>query len=161
KIVVTGGTVGNFAVSRFGPTGTPDSSFGIGGTAIVAAFPNGNVVALGSEATALALQPDGKIVAVGDTSGMSGSIDVARLNADGKIVAAGAGIRAVNTTSTAAAWVVGGFNADGSLDTSFGTSGFVTQTFGNSGDPNNLDPNPHAVHGLVLQPDGKIVAAGN
>ena len=43
------------------------------------------------------------------------------------------------------------FNSNGSPDNSFGTAGQVTAAFGTSDD----------VHAIVLQPDGKILAAGS
>jgi len=60
---------------------------------------------------------------------------------DGKIVAAG-------TTGTA--FALARYNADGSLDTSFGSGGKVTTTIG----PRD------AANAILLQPDGKIVVAG-
>jgi len=44
------------------------------------------------------------------------------------------------------------FNSNGSLDTSFGTNGEITTAFGTSDDH---------LHASVLQPDGKIIAAGS
>src|SRR5262249_2754285 len=71
---------------------------------------------------ALVLQPDGKIVAAGFANG--GSDDD---------------------------FALARFNADGSLDPTFGAAGKVTTLFGSSDD---------FISALVLQPDGKIVAAG-
>src|SRR5260370_33670229 len=48
-------------------------------------------------------------------------------------------------------WAIGRYNTNGSLDTSFGTNGIVTQDFG-------MD---NVVHGIAIQPsDGKIVVGG-
>lgn len=69
-------------------------------------------------AHALVLQPDGKIVAAGQSNG---NFALAR------------------------------YNPDGSLDHSFGRKGKVRTDFGGYGD---------GASALVLQPDGKIVAAG-
>ena len=90
----------------FGSKGTVTTSFG--GTL--------------SKARAALLQPDGKTVAVG-TSYTVGPRDFALAR----------------------------YNSDGSLDMSFGTAGIVTTDFGGSRD---------RAHAVVLQPDGKIVAAG-
>jgi uncharacterized delta-60 repeat protein len=68
-------------------------------------------------ARAVALQPDGKIVVAGG----SGDFSLAR------------------------------YNKDGSLDTGFGGDGLVTTDFGGAHDSANA---------VVVQPDGKIVAAG-
>ena len=66
----------------------------------------------------------------------------AAIQSDGKIVAAG---------SSATSFLLARFNADGSLDQAFGTNGSVETTFG--------DQNAEA-RGIVIQPDGKIVAVG-
>ena len=44
------------------------------------------------------------------------------------------------------------FNSNGSLDTTFGTAGEVTTAFGTADDH---------LHSVILQPDGKIIAAGS
>ena len=44
------------------------------------------------------------------------------------------------------------FNSNGSLDTTFGTNGEITTTFGTSDDH---------LHSIILQSDGKIIAAGS
>src|SRR5205823_1436829 len=74
------------------------------------------------EVLALVLQPDGKLVAAGFTASAGNS-----------------------------AFALVRYNADGSLDTSFGTGGKVTTSIG------SVDDKAIA---LVLQPDGKLVAAG-
>ncbi|MQA76767.1 MAG: hypothetical protein GEU88_21160, partial [Solirubrobacterales bacterium] len=68
------------------------------------------------------------------------------LQPDGKIVAAGYAARADGT----ALFALARYNPDGTLDTSFGTSGIQTTPIGTSTDAS----------AVVLQPDGKIVAAG-
>ena len=65
------------------------------------------------------------------------------IQSDGKIVAAGS----ANTT----AFLLARFNADGSLDRSFGTNGSVETTFG--------DRSAEA-RGIVVQADGKIIVVG-
>ena len=69
------------------------------------------------------------------------------IQADGKIVASGdAGVR-----STDSRFAVARYNADGTLDTSFGGDGKVTTEFTPRDDP---------VAGLVIQTDGKILLSG-
>ena len=129
-------------------------------------------------AFALAIQSDGKIVAAGkssngsthdfalvryntngslDTSfgtggivttlvGISGGAYALGLQSDGKIVAAGSSSNGSNYD-----FALVRYNADGSLDTSFGTGGIVTTTVGSSDDYAST---------LGIQSDGKIVAAG-
>ncbi len=65
---------------------------------------------------------------------------------DGKIVAAGNASFGVNQD-----FAVVRYNANGSLDTTFGTGGIVTTDFGSSSDFANA---------IALAPDGKIVVSG-
>jgi uncharacterized delta-60 repeat protein len=98
-----------------GPAGTLDPTFGDGGL-VVLPFPGG-------DGRAAAVQPDGKIVVAGKTTG------------------AGAG-----------AFAVARLMPNGSLDTTFGTEGVTETVVGNT---------VHSLSALVLQPDGKILAAGH
>ncbi|RNL73939.1 hypothetical protein EBF04_29975 [Streptomyces sp. I6] len=127
------------------------------------------------------LQADGKIVAAGfstaggtsdfalaryDTNGTldaafgtgglvttdfgPGSFDQASgvaVQADGKIVAAG-----LSDTGGLGDFALARYNTNGTLDAAFGTGGLVTTDFGGSTDQ---------AFGVVLQADGKIVAAGS
>lgn len=148
--------------------GDLDPSFGTGGIVTTAIGTGG-----GAEADALVLQSDGKLVAAGwvwrgggasdfalarykrngilDTSFGDGGIATTSIadqdraytvvqQPDGKLVAAG-------TARLTPAAIVR-YNADGSLDTSFGDDGIVTP---------DIELYPRA---LAVQADGKIVAAG-
>ena len=66
---------------------------------------------------------------------------------DGKIVAAGS-----TSTGVDQDFAVVRYNANGSLDTTFGTGGIVKTDFGTSGD---------SASGIALAPDGKIVVSGS
>ena len=162
-----------FALVRYLATGGLDSTFGTGGKV---GTPIGSI---DDEASALVVQPDGKLVAAGysdrggnttfalarynaagslDTSfGTGGKVTTAIgstddevlalvLQPDGKLVAAGFTASAGNT-----AFALARYNADGSLDASFGTAGKVTTAVESIDD---------AAFALLLQPDGKLVAAG-
>src|SRR5262245_4608612 len=86
-------------------------------------------------------------VAITDFTGAMDSISVLVVQPDGKIVTAGrAGTSDVYNLALAR------YNTDGTLDASFGNGGKVTTVF-----PNAVRSGAHAI---VLQPDGKIVAAG-
>jgi uncharacterized delta-60 repeat protein len=157
--------------------GDLDPTFGAGGK-VTTDF-GGNETAWG-----LALQPDGKAVVAGtrfdpgpsddfvlarytasgaldstfdgdgkvttDFGGRSDGADDVAIQADGKIVAAGSGFPAqVRPLDFALAR----YNRDGTLDTTFGDGGKVLTTF----EPNSID----GANGVVIQPDGKIVAAGS
>ena len=76
------------------------------------------------EAFDVALQSDGRIVVVGSTQTANGELDFG----------------------------VARFNADGTVDRSFGANGVATVDFG---------PGSAVAQGVVIQPDGRIVAAGH
>jgi uncharacterized delta-60 repeat protein len=133
----------------------------------------------------LALQPDGKIVIVGQTftavarlnsngtfdsgfgsggkvpPGSLPAIDnnaaAVALQSDGKIVLAGDAESPGNATGRDFALVR--YNADGSLDVGFGRGGLVTTDFA-SGAMGPAEFAHDLAHDLVLQTDGKIVVAG-
>src|SRR6266536_6168109 len=114
KILAAGSSGGgDFALARYNADGTLDSTFGSGGK-LTTDF-GGFDVALG-----VALQADGKIVAVG--GGGSGSD-----------------------------FALARYNADGSLDASFGSGGMVTTDFGGF----------EAATAVAIQGDGKIVVTGS
>jgi uncharacterized delta-60 repeat protein len=169
-----GGCCANFALTRFDSDGTPDFSFGSGGTAITDF--GGSALATG-----VAVQADGKIVTVGpgrsvdgfavarynpdgspDTSfsgdgkrvdnfsldGIAQANDVA-IQADGKIVVVGEVVFAGNEGFAVARYDPD----DGSLDSGFSGDGYTTAPVGGP----ETDDDARAV---AIQPDGKIVAAG-
>jgi uncharacterized delta-60 repeat protein len=79
RIVVagSGGDPARFTVSRLLPDGAPDPSFGAGGTVTTA-------IDEFAEARSVAVQPDGKIVAVGSAKGaVNGDFAFVRYGADG------------------------------------------------------------------------------
>ncbi len=178
KLVAAGwgddGGTGVFALARYLPNGSLDTSFGSGGKVVTP-------VGTGSSgANALVLQPDGKLVAAGwsvsgdndfalvrynpdgsldTTFGSGGKVitpvgtgnDYANalvLQPDGKLVAAG---HSWNSSTRRFNFGLVRYNPDGSLDTTFGSGGMVATPVG-------TDDN--IAKTLVLQPDGKLVAAG-
>jgi uncharacterized delta-60 repeat protein len=57
--------------------------------------------------------------------------------------------------------LVGRFTSDGEVDTSFGTNGFTTINYAGSTEPGGWGQDGHSIlHGLTIQPDGKIVVVG-
>jgi uncharacterized delta-60 repeat protein len=89
---------------------------------------------------------DGKVTTpIGSGNDYVNSVVV---QSDGKIVAAG---DSINGITNEADFAIARYNTDGSLDTTFGTGGKVTTQIG-SRDATATD--------VVLQSDGKIVAAG-
>jgi uncharacterized delta-60 repeat protein len=156
------------AAAASGP-GSLDPSFG--GGRIITPFSGG-----GDAARAVAVQPDGKVVAAGDNGAGSGDFALARYLADGSLDASfGSGGRVTtdfgfsetargvavqpNGRIVAVGYSVSGdtysfalarYLADGSLDQTFGVGGKVTNTFGATS----------PAYGLCLQPDGRILVAG-
>jgi uncharacterized delta-60 repeat protein len=167
KLVAGGFSDSNFALARYNPSGSLDLTFGGSTGKVTTDF--GGPDDLVSD---LMIQPDGKLVAAGNSSGNfalarynpSGSLDLTFggstgkvttdfggpddlvsalvIQPDGKLVAAG---RSLDNFALAR------YNPNGSLDLTFGTGGKVTTDFGG---PDDL------VSALVIQPDGKLVAAG-
>jgi uncharacterized delta-60 repeat protein/uncharacterized repeat protein (TIGR01451 family) len=181
KIVLVGRSNGSggdfdFALARYNSDGSLDTSFGSGGK-VTTDFGNDEI------GYAVAIQSDGKIVAVGsswwpsssswalarynsngnlDTSfGSNGKVitdlgsgkdhatDIA-IQPDGKIVVTGS--REGGSVNSFYAYDIAlvCYNSDGSLDTSFGSSGKVIADFGRE----------ETGSALAIQADGKIVIAG-
>ena len=160
----------SFFLLRFNSNGSLDTTFGGDGiiTPSFTGYPN-------ASSYNLVVQPDGKIIAVGFVRHFGryysavarfnedGSIDTSfsddglvvgpsfenfnsavTLQPDGKILAAGSASLGVNESR----FSVSRYNADGSADTSFNSTGYATaDLFGQ-------------VNDVVIQPDGKIVVAG-
>jgi uncharacterized delta-60 repeat protein len=178
KIVVGGGTnVGNgsdFALVRYNTNGSLDLGFGVGGKTSTDFGASDGI-------RAIALQTDGKIVAVGITiNGTTSDFALARYNQNGsldtsfgtagKVVTDFFGgfddADAIVLQSDGRIVVVGEafagdaesfnfalarYNTNGSLDPGFGSGGKVSTDFG------GVDFGT----GAALQPDGKIVAVGS
>ena len=178
--VENGSVKESFALARYNPDGGLDTSFGRGGKVTTA-------IGLGDSAGyEVVRQPDGKLVVAGETDGgllpngfratdfalvrynRDGSLDTSFgrggkvttvigrsgsfagaliLQLDGRLVAAG------SSTSNGLRYdfALVRYKRDGSLDTSFGRGGKVTTAIGSGGS---------SASALVLQPDGKLVAAG-
>ncbi len=170
-----------FVLARFNADGSQDASFGRNGTATLT-VDSGQSNNTGSGFSAVAVQPDGRIVAAGSLSTSAESTFVlARFNADGSLDSTFAGdgtvLAAIDTFNDNARLVlqpdgrivIAGtlmapstmgtmtsigllrYNADGRVDGTFGLAGRVrTPIDGPSG----------GLGGIVLLPDGKLVAAG-
>src|SRR5262249_28255379 len=88
---------------------------------------------------------DGKVAT--DFGGLEDGAFGVALQADGKIVAAGWA-----SVAGGADFALARYNADGTLDDSFGTHGKVTTDFASSFDVGEA---------LIVRPDGKIVVVGS
>lgn len=174
KILAAGfalkGTKNTFALARYASDGSIDTGFGENGKATTA-------IGSASEAQALALQPDGKIVVGGFAfDGNKNIFALVRYHSNGTIdtgfgnggivttaVAESGKIKAVVVQSDGKI-VVGGFslsnfsnkftlaryNSNGTLDTAFATSGIEITAFSGASE----------ITSLAIQSDGKVVAAG-
>lgn len=180
KIVVAGmaGSAGanrTWALARYNPNGSIDTSFGVGGK-IITSFTSQQ-----ESAEAVLVQPDGKIIAIGYSYFVNASpyydFAVARYNSDGSLdstfgvggkatidfgyhdggydglllpdgkILVGGYSRNVGTLDDA---TVIRLNPNGTLDTTFGTGGRALVDFGSD----------ESAYRIALQADGKIVAAG-
>ena len=188
KIVVVGTTHGendfsneDFAVARYNPDGTLDTSFGVGGK-VQTDFPN-----LAAVASSVVVQPDRKIVVAGCAFPLftflgdfkvvrynpDGSLDssfgdggivttifpegsyafAVTLQPDGKIVAAGTVFVDFNPgESSNTDFALARYNPDGTPDATFGNGGQVSTDF--------LGMEDDALS-VLIQSDGKIVAVGS
>jgi uncharacterized delta-60 repeat protein len=168
KIIAVGIVNGDFGVARYSTNGTLDPTFGTGGL-LTTDFGGSD------QANGVTIQPDGKIVVVGL---LQGSIGVARYNADGSLDSTfGSSGKVITDASpsfdgafdvaiSSGKIVVGGgtglypsspsdfqlvrYNANGSLDTTFGSVGIVTTDFGGTDN----------IFAIAVGADGKITAAG-
>lgn len=164
----------DFALARYNADGTLDLSFGTGGKVTTDWFGNTDFI------TGIAIQPDGRVVAAGiavlpsnrvifalarydsngnldpsfgtggkvtnDFSGQGGQCDALALQTDGKIILAGSSFGAASVDFTLVR-----YTSNGSLDPSFGVGGEVRT---------DLFSNFNSAHALAIQPNGKIIAAG-
>ena len=172
KIVVAGssfnGTNPDIALVRYNINGSLDTTFN--GTGKVTTDIGGRE----SVANSIAIQSDAKIVVAGSSfNGTNTDFAVVRYNANGTLDTTFNGTGKVTTAvgdddsaqgvavqpdgkivvagSSSSKFALVRYNANGTLDTSFGGSGIVTTTIGVSS------------HGssVAIQPDGKIVVAGD
>ena len=168
----------NMAAARYLVSGALDTTFGNGGLVTFGFPPPPGEFDMVASAESVLLQPDGRLVLVGGVGfqisparfalarlNPDGSLDpsfgtagqvttvfaeassahAGLLQGDGRIVAVGNAGFGSSTTIAAAR-----YNADGTLDPSFGNGGQLT-----------LPQFPSfAVHDAALQPDGKILIAG-
>ncbi len=176
KIIVAGKSQVDFALARYTITGTLDTTFGAGGIVITDLNSGSSDHAYG-----MAIQPDGMIIVGGDSNNdialarytITGTLDTTfgtggivisdlgsndsgsalALQEDGKIIVAGTS----SSVATSHDFVLARYTITGTLDTTFGTDGVVTTDFSPS---LYINASYDDANDLVIQPDGKIVAAG-
>lgn len=171
KLLVAANTGSNFVVARFNGDGSADTGFGTGGLAQATFGPVSTGFAL-----AVAVQPNGRIVAAGATGGgdlglarflangttdasfgdggtvstdlgYTETADAVTLQPDGEIVVAGSSSYTSPPLGAHFEFVVARYDVNGALDTAFGTDGVASDSGGTA-------------FALALQPDGKVVVGG-
>jgi uncharacterized delta-60 repeat protein len=182
--IIAGGSITSlfenfaFALARYNPNGSLDPSFGNGGKVITQVVPGAD--SEDDEIFALAIQPDGRIIAAGKANfredfGMvryltNGSPDtsfgangVVTTDFNGQIDNANSVAIQIDgkivlagaanlTTGSTGDFGIARYQPSGALDSTFGTSGKVVTDFSSSVD---------IARGVVLQSDNRIVAAGS
>jgi uncharacterized delta-60 repeat protein len=171
----------DFAVARYRTNGSLDASFGSGGEALadfgsgvsataagVAIAPGGKIVVAGSITDPNTFNNDFAVARFNasgslDTSFGSGGEATASFGPDTSDTAVGVAVQADGKIIVAGTdqdfdtnfideFGLARFNANGSLDATFGTGGLVATSFG---------PSASAfAGGVTIQPDGRIVVAG-
>jgi uncharacterized delta-60 repeat protein len=172
KIVVAGSgqlaSYDDFAIVRYNPNGSLDTSFGVGGKVLT------DFLNYYEAAFSVAIQPDGKILVGGNASGgaalarynPNGSLDASfdgdgkltvngvfnfttvAVQSDGKILAGGYG----SEQGISNDFALFRYNSNGSPDPTFDGDGKVYTDFSGQFD---------GIVSIAIQPDGKIVAAGS
>jgi uncharacterized delta-60 repeat protein len=173
-----GTSVDDWAIVRLNTNGTLDTTFGGGKGYVLTSF--GAPVSTSQVASAIAIQPDGKIVAAGQaTVNGSGGVALARYNADGSLdTSFGTGgtvgvtgmtwaqpgqmvaidsagrvdVVGCATVGTTAEMEVTRYSANGTKDTTFGTGGVVNVM--------PSDASAAIARSVGLQSTGKIVVYG-
>jgi uncharacterized delta-60 repeat protein len=169
----------DFVLARYNSDGSLDQTFGTGGT-VKTHFPGGGNT--GSNATSVALQSDGKLVVGGyhkPSDSTPHEFALARYNSNGTLDSAfGQGGKVMTRLGLGDAYSFGiavenngrivlagyssttldhdfslvGYTANGTLDSTFGSGGFVTTDFSGASD--------EIAYAMTMQPDGKLVVAG-
>ncbi|HLM45726.1 MAG TPA: hypothetical protein VK458_17760 [Myxococcaceae bacterium] len=159
---------------RFNPEGTPDTTFGTGGRTPISLFRMPDALAVEPEgksllASAWYLQRRLANGQLDSSFGRSGEVDFSKVRlatsfihalhalGDGSALVAGTtsscdslGNNCLTSCTDCDVPLLSRLLADGSLDTSFGRSGFVSVTL----------PGDSVIRALHVQSDGKILAAG-
>lgn len=183
RILISGTSGNDFAVTRFNRDGTVDTTFGARGTAVT------DLGSLRDEGREIVLQPDGKILVAGATAGRDGTTQesvfaLVRYNpdgtlddtfdGDGKVTTAigtrGSEGRALSLQADGKIVVTGAGGVEslvvGFSNTDFGLArynpdGSLDATFAGEGTlttPFNVFPD--AAEAVAVQADGRIVVAG-
>ncbi len=131
KILVTGlSESGEMQIKRYNSNGSFDPSFGTGGT-VIYARPNIGIMTYGAKGRAIATDPSGKIIIAGN-------------------------IETANLPPFVEEMIIWRCDPNGSLDTTFGNSGWI-HIAGSAGAAQNKHDEPSAV---IIDNKGRIVITG-
>ena len=172
--IIFNGTDYDYALARYTQYGVLDSSFGVNGKVITPMGSGDDFL------TAMAIQSDSSIIVAGyAVSGSSNSFALAKYHSNGALdnsfgtngkvitnVTSNDAEATALTMQSDGKIVIGGYigngvnddfglaryNANGTLDATFGTNGIVETAVGDSDE---------AIYSLAVQPDGKIIGAGS
>jgi uncharacterized delta-60 repeat protein len=168
-------TVSSIAVARFNADGSLDTGFGTGGRVTL----NFGLTNASEQASAVAVQGDGKIVVGGSlapTSGTGSHFAIARLTAAGALDGSfGSGgeqtldfgfLTSLAIQPADQKIVLAGYNGTQGIGTAFeaarlGTDGSLDASFGSGGKQAVAVGTASMANAVALQADGKIVLAGS
>ena len=163
-----GGSLHQVMVVRYTSDGRLDTGFGVAGKVLTAPYPGA------AEAIGVALQSDGKIVVLGTGSGNG----LVRYSNNGTLDSSfGIGGVVVNDPTSDAKWVAIAVQSDNKIVVAeyhatsqqigalrFNANGSLDGTFGNGGEALVSLPPPYccttAASSIAIQPDGKILVGG-
>ncbi len=174
--LLAGGSSGTMTLLRYNPDGSLDQTFSSSGKLRLGGFsyngsvrkiivqPDNNILVIGyaippnstnSQFVLMRLNPDGSFdssfgangVVTTDFFGTYNHANEAALLADGKIIVSGFTLQQGSGDNFA----IAKYNADGSLDNSFGNGGKVVQDLGGT----------DAAYGMAIDTEGRIILAGN
>jgi uncharacterized delta-60 repeat protein len=178
KFLITSGGLSLGAVARYNTNGSLDTTFGISGQSSALSAPavavqsGGKIITAGTIATSLSLTgnssgfglmrfnasgtPDGTF---GTRSGvvtpfpgfLTANVSALAIQTNGDVVAVGGANN--GTLTPAGPFALARYLSTGQLDTTFGTDGLVTTSFGSA--------NQAVISAVTLQTDGKVVVAGS
>lgn len=183
KIVIAGsilnaGTLWDYAVTRYNSDGSLDTTFGTNGLVSMdygvqdegasnLALRDGKIVLVGLPAfTVIRLNANGALDSTFGTNGKATAtlgvtdfVTSVAIQSDAKILVGGMSLMPPST-NLSYDFALLRFNSDGNLDSTFDSDGKVNTNLGGNPSINN-GGSEDGIVALAIQPDGRVVAAGN
>jgi uncharacterized delta-60 repeat protein len=166
-VITFSSSLGDRIFERLLSDGTPDSTFGTNGAAVLLAGSAAMTLQSSGKILVLAAAPtiggavaryetngslDATFGAAGQSAGFGNGAGIALIETSGKFIIGGSIVTAPSTEGGTTSFLVNRYTANGNIDTTFGTNGSATATFPNNGFS--------TVAGVALQSNGEIVAGG-